>query len=113
MEYISSPSIASTMACMKSSKPSRYARPLKSVVGDDTVELTTRMKPPKIRKMYFAALSCLLLALSMGLATGYSAPATYDMQFRPDSSLKPTEDEVTWIGSILALGAMIGGLVAG
>ncbi|GIY43559.1 facilitated trehalose transporter Tret1-1 [Caerostris darwini] len=67
----------------------------------------------KIRKMYFAAFSALLMAVAMGIAVGYSAPATYDMTTRTESPIKPTKDEITWIGSTLAIGAMSGGLLAG
>ncbi|XP_055927010.1 solute carrier family 2, facilitated glucose transporter member 8-like [Argiope bruennichi] len=67
----------------------------------------------KFRKMYFASFSALLMAVAMGIAVGYSAPATYDMKNRKSSSIKPTNDDITWIGSALAIGAMTGGLIAG
>ncbi|KAG8181509.1 hypothetical protein JTE90_018746 [Oedothorax gibbosus] len=78
---------------------------------DDSMMLADN--PPKIRKMYLAAVSALLMAVVMGITTGYSAPATYDMTTRNSSSIKPSKNSVTWIGSVLALGAMCGGLFAG
>ncbi|GFR31422.1 facilitated trehalose transporter Tret1 [Trichonephila clavata] len=69
--------------------------------------------PQKIRKMYFAALSALLMGVAMGTTIGYTAPATYDMKNRPDSPFKPSTDDITWIGSALAIGSMPGSLVAG
>ncbi|KFM78755.1 Facilitated trehalose transporter Tret1, partial [Stegodyphus mimosarum] len=70
-------------------------------------------KLPFVRKMYLAAFTSLLMALAMGLATGYSSPATYDMTTRPGSPVQPSKDAVSWIGSTLALGAMLGGVCAG
>ncbi|GBN10395.1 Facilitated trehalose transporter Tret1 [Araneus ventricosus] len=89
---------------------------LRSPVEESTsVSLEDPILEPrgKIRKMYFAAFSALLMAVAMGIAVGYSAPATYDMTNRISSSIKPTIDDITWIGSALPIGAMTGGLIAG
>lgn len=89
---------------------------LKSPIEEDStinLEDGTYEPPRKVRKMYFAAFSALLMAVAMGIAVGYSAPATYDMTTRPQSPIKPTKDDITWIGSVLAIGAMTGGLLAG
>lgn len=80
---------------------------------DDDCASTTMKKRSKIRFMYIAAFASLILAIPMGLAVGYSAPATYDMEFRANSMVKPTKSEITWIGSMLAVGATIGGIFAG
>lgn len=104
MEYSTSSNIASS----KGFQPTE--QPLRTFVGG---EITMVRKGSIIRPMYFAAFSCLLMALAMGLCVGYSAPATYDMEFREDSTIKPTKSEITWIGSALALGAMAGGLFTG
>lgn len=66
-----------------------------------------------IRKMWFAAFASLFISLSLGLVSGYSAPATYDMQTRPNSVIKPTDKQVMWIGSMLAIGFTLGSLIAG
>lgn len=87
-------------------------KPLRNF-AEEEMTISTERKAAKIRPMYLSALSCLLMAVSMGLATGYSAPATYDMEFRNSSIVKPNKSQITWIGSMLALGAMIGGLLAG
>lgn len=66
-----------------------------------------------IRKMWLAAFTSLLLCFTKGLSKGYSAPATYDMRHRTGSVIKPTEKEVMWIGSIMALGIVLGSLISG
>ena len=66
-----------------------------------------------IRKMWFAAFASLLLCFTKGLAKGYSAPATYDMRHTTSCVIKPTEKDVMWIGSIMALGIVVGSLISG
>lgn len=77
----------------------------------DSNSLPTKSKNG-VRKMYFAAAAALSFAAAMGMACGYSASATADMK-RKSSPVHPNEDQETWIGSILALGALIGGIFAG
>lgn len=100
------------------SKHRRESIPLESPVEENLkVELIDADKdcdsPRKIRKMYFAAFSALLMGVAMGTTIGYTAPATYDMKNRPDSPVKPSIDDITWIGSTLAIGSMPGSLLAG
>lgn len=64
------------------------------------------------KKMYVAALVVLMFAICMGVTATYSATATMDMQ-KPHSSIHPSPDEVTWIGSLMAVGALVGGGAAG
>ncbi|GFS79916.1 facilitated trehalose transporter Tret1 [Nephila pilipes] len=90
--------------------------PLESPVEDSPTINLIDVEPDsrcKIRKMYFAALSALLMGLAMGTTIGYTAPATYDMRNNPDSPVKPSIDGITWIGSALAVGSMPGSLLAG
>ncbi|GIY14318.1 facilitated trehalose transporter Tret1 [Caerostris darwini] len=65
-----------------------------------------------IRKMYLAALIVLTFAINMGITATYSATATVDMQ-KNKASIDPTDDEVTWIGSLMAIGALVGGTAGG
>ncbi|XP_015912675.1 facilitated trehalose transporter Tret1 [Parasteatoda tepidariorum] len=62
-------------------------------------------------KMYLAAIAALSFAMATGMVCGYSASATADMQ-RSSSPLRPDNGQVAWIGSIIALGAVLGGIVA-
>ncbi|GBM51379.1 Facilitated trehalose transporter Tret1 [Araneus ventricosus] len=65
-----------------------------------------------IRKMFLAAFIVLLFAINMGITATYSATATIDME-KPTSSIHPNEDQETWIGSLMAIGALIGGTAGG
>lgn len=85
---------------------------LQSFDGETSKRAAPR-KQNRIRKMWLAAFASLLIAMSLGLVSGFSAPATYDMQNRPTSVINPTDKEVMWIGSILAVGLIIGSLIAG
>ncbi|GFU72043.1 facilitated trehalose transporter Tret1 [Trichonephila clavipes] len=64
------------------------------------------------RKMYLAAIAALSFAVATGMVCGYSASATADMK-RKTSPVKPDAGQIAWIGSIMALGAVFGGIVAG
>ncbi|KAG8198778.1 hypothetical protein JTE90_007088 [Oedothorax gibbosus] len=87
-------------------------------VADFTQEVSgsssTGQKHPLsgISRMYLAALVVLLFAVCMGITGTWSATATMDMQKR-HSSIHPSPDEVTWIGSLMTIGALIGGGAAG
>lgn len=61
-------------------------------------------------KFMIAASAALLNAVTVGICATYSSTATESMR---DSSLHPTDTEVSWIGSTLPLGAVFGGIVAG
>jgi len=66
--------------------------------------------------VYLASFGALLGALSMGLALGYTAPAFFDMdKNRANSPLDtdPTkrDSEKSLIGSMLAIGALVGGFL--
>lgn len=65
-----------------------------------------------MRRMYIAALAVLMFPICMGITATYSATATIDMK-KPHSSIHPNSDEVTWIGSLMAIGALIGGTAGG
>ncbi|KAG8186822.1 hypothetical protein JTE90_020500 [Oedothorax gibbosus] len=64
------------------------------------------------KKMYLAAIAALSYAMAAGMVCGYSASATANMK-RSSSPVRPDAGEIAWIGSIMALGAVLGGLLAG
>ncbi|GFU72032.1 facilitated trehalose transporter Tret1 [Trichonephila clavipes] len=74
------------------------------------VSILTHVK--NMRKMYVAALVVLMFPVCMGITATYSATATMDMK-KVHSSIHPTSDQVTWIGSLMAIGALIGGTAGG
>lgn len=66
--------------------------------------------------VYFASFGALLGALSMGLALGYTAPAFLDMEKNPnqsplDMNEAKREGQKSLIGSMLAVGALVGGFL--
>ena len=85
----------------------------KSLSREDRENLMKNTKCCGIRKMWLAAFIALVQCFAFGLGKGYSSPALYDMQHRDNSAIKPTENEVMWIGSMLALGGVFGSLIAG
>ncbi|XP_042896983.1 facilitated trehalose transporter Tret1 [Parasteatoda tepidariorum] len=81
----------------------------------DTTESEKCIEEPiallHIRKMYLAAFVVLLFAVCMGMTATYSATATVDMG-KPHSTIKPDDEEISWIGSLMAIGALFGGFAA-
>ncbi|CAG2166676.1 unnamed protein product [Oppiella nova] len=65
--------------------------------------------------VYLAAFSALMGAICKGCVFGWSAPALDDLS-RPDSVPQITDEDSNvkaWIGSIITLGALAGGLISG
>ncbi|GFT62634.1 facilitated trehalose transporter Tret1 [Nephila pilipes] len=62
------------------------------------------------RRLNCATTSVLVNAITVGLASTYSSTATESMK---SGKLNPDDNEVSWIGSFLPLGAIVGGLIAG
>lgn len=67
----------------------------------------TRMGRPKFA---IAASVALINAITVGICSTYSSTATESMK---SSFLKPTDAEISWIGSTVPLAAMFGGILAG
>lgn len=64
--------------------------------------------------VYWASFAALLGALSVGLTLGYTAPAFHDMQVRNSTEIfndTNKDERQSWIGSSLALGALVGGII--
>ncbi|KAF8785554.1 Facilitated trehalose transporter Tret1 like protein [Argiope bruennichi] len=79
-----------------------------------TMQVNSQSEPKGkngFRKMYLAALAALSFAVAVGMVCGYSASATADMK-RKSSPVRPSLEETAWIGSIMALGAVLGGIIA-
>ncbi|GIY37566.1 facilitated trehalose transporter Tret1 [Caerostris darwini] len=62
------------------------------------------------RKLNSATTAILINAVMVGFASTYSSTATESMK---SGKLNPNDVEVSWIGSFLPLGAIVGGLLAG
>ncbi|CAN7990247.1 unnamed protein product, partial [Ixodes hexagonus] len=62
---------------------------------------------------YVAAASAWLGSVAMGTNLGYSSPAIPSLKRNDSNSFTLSANEETWFGSVLTVGALIGGLVAG
>lgn len=62
------------------------------------------------RKMYLAALIVLSFAACMGATATYSATAGPKLE---KSSLNPTADQLSWVASLMPVGALMGGTAGG
>ncbi|KAF5906645.1 solute carrier family 2, facilitated glucose transporter member 8, partial [Clarias magur] len=64
-------------------------------------------------KLYMATFAAVLGPLSFGFVLGYSSPAIPDLRQIPDPRLRLTTEEASWFGSVVTIGAGIGGLLGG
>ncbi|XP_033110238.1 solute carrier family 2, facilitated glucose transporter member 8-like isoform X2 [Anneissia japonica] len=62
------------------------------------------------KNLYVAAFVALLGPAMMGYTMAYTSPAIPDMESR---ELFKTTDQISWFGSLLAVGAIVGGPIAG
>lgn len=63
-------------------------------------------------KYYLAAFSSWFGSIALGTVIGYTSPAIPNMQL-PNSHLQITDDEASWAGSLMAVGAAFGAGAAG
>ncbi|XP_013784835.1 facilitated trehalose transporter Tret1-like [Limulus polyphemus] len=81
------------------------------------MEANTSMKKQDVHyalhwKMFLASGVALIGAVGMGMVIGFTAPALPKMII-PSSPVILTEDQGTWFASLMAVGALVGGLTAG
>ncbi|KAL1432274.1 hypothetical protein MTO96_013594 [Rhipicephalus appendiculatus] len=70
--------------------------------------------PKGFELFYVAAASAWLGSVAMGTNLGYSSPAIPSLQSNfSEGGLEINENEESWFGSLMTLGALTGGLVAG
>lgn len=75
-----------------------------------------RIKQQPSMTLYLATVSALLGALGMGLVLGWTAPALITMvddDSEPKLDNEADKDAITWIGSSMTLGALVGALFSG
>lgn len=61
---------------------------------------------------YLASISASLMAVGVGTALAWTSPVLPQL-YKEDSWLYITQEEGSWVGSLLALGAMVGALASG
>ncbi|AWP07611.1 putative solute carrier family 2 facilitated glucose transporter member 8 [Scophthalmus maximus] len=65
------------------------------------------------RKLYLATLASVLGPMSFGFVLGYSSPALPELTHIADPRLRLDNVQASWFGSIVAMGAAVGGLLGG
>lgn len=65
------------------------------------------------RKLYLATFSAVLGPLSFGFVLGYSSPAIPDLCKVSNPRLQLDAEQASWFGSVVTLGAALGGVVGG
>uniref|UniRef100_A0A1A8IVK6 Solute carrier family 2, facilitated glucose transporter member 8 n=2 Tax=Nothobranchius kuhntae TaxID=321403 RepID=A0A1A8IVK6_NOTKU len=64
-------------------------------------------------KLYLATFAAVLGPLSFGFVLGYSSPAIPELMNDANARLRLNEDQASWFGSIVTVGAAVGGLLGG
>ncbi|XP_013870096.1 solute carrier family 2, facilitated glucose transporter member 8 [Austrofundulus limnaeus] len=67
----------------------------------------------KNRKLYLATLASVLGPMSFGFVLGYSSPAIPELMKISNPRLRLDDEEASWFGSIVTVGAAVGGLLGG
>lgn len=67
----------------------------------------------KNKKLYLATFASVLGPMSFGFVLGYSSPAIPDLTSIDDPRLQLDDDQASWFGSIVTVGAAAGGLLGG
>jgi hypothetical protein len=78
----------------------------------DTSLLITDANRYRIPKYVFAAMSSWLGSISMGTVIGYTAPAIPSIG-QKSSHVQLSSSAISWLGSLMALGAVFGSICAG
>ncbi|XP_038143051.1 solute carrier family 2, facilitated glucose transporter member 8 [Cyprinodon tularosa] len=64
-------------------------------------------------KLYLASFAAVLGPMSFGFVLGYSSPAIPELSSISDPRLRLSDEQASWFGSIVTLGAAAGGLLGG
>ncbi|XP_076127106.1 solute carrier family 2, facilitated glucose transporter member 8 [Alosa pseudoharengus] len=88
------------------------SRPL---LGSENGELEHSSYLDKVKngKLYLATFAAILGPLSFGFVLGYSSPAIPDLIRITDPHMRLNPEEASWFGSVVTIGAALGGLLGG
>lgn len=67
----------------------------------------------KNKKLYLATFASVLGPMSFGFVLGYSSPAIPELTRIADPRLRLDDNQASWFGSIVTIGAAVGGLLGG
>ncbi|KAL7836645.1 hypothetical protein AOLI_G00279290 [Acnodon oligacanthus] len=79
----------------------------------DRSEQDAYLDKVKNGKLYLATFAAVLGPLSFGFVLGYSSPALPELQRSTDQRLRLSAEEASWFGSVVTIGAGVGGLLGG
>ncbi|KAM7087578.1 solute carrier family 2, facilitated glucose transporter member 8 isoform 1-T1 [Ciconia maguari] len=65
------------------------------------------------KKLYLAAFAAVLGPLSFGFVLGYSSPVIPELRKINDPKLRLDSNQASWFGSVVTLGAAVGGILGG
>ncbi|KAI4876571.1 hypothetical protein NFI96_016601 [Prochilodus magdalenae] len=80
---------------------------------EDRSEQDAYLDKVKNGKLYLATFAAVLGPLSFGFVLGFSSPAIPDLQRTTDQRLRLSTEEGSWFGSVVTIGAGLGGLLGG
>ncbi|ROL42529.1 Solute carrier family 2, facilitated glucose transporter member 8 [Anabarilius grahami] len=80
---------------------------------EDRSEQDSYLDKVKNGKLYMATFAAVLGPLSFGFVLGYSSPAIPELCRIQDPRLQLSTDEASWFGSVVTIGAALGGLLGG
>ncbi|KAM5145476.1 solute carrier family 2, facilitated glucose transporter member 8 [Mantella aurantiaca] len=88
-------------------------QPLLDPIPDQQTQHSSYLRKVQNRNLYLATLAAVLGPLSFGFVLGFSSPAISDLKNTDDPRLILDKDAASWFGSIVTIGAAIGGLFGG
>lgn len=80
---------------------------------EDRSEQDSYLDTVKNGKLYVATFAAVLGPLSFGFVLGYSSPAIPELSRTQDLRLQLNTEEASWFGSVVTIGAALGGLLGG
>ncbi|KTG02280.1 hypothetical protein cypCar_00016317 [Cyprinus carpio] len=80
---------------------------------EDRSEQDSYLDKVKNGKLYIATFAAVLGPLSFGFVLGYSSPAIPELSKIQDPRLQLSTEEASWFGSVVTIGAALGGLLGG
>ncbi|XP_016428870.1 solute carrier family 2, facilitated glucose transporter member 8-like isoform X2 [Sinocyclocheilus rhinocerous] len=83
------------------------------LTDEDRSEQDSYLDKVKNGKLYMATFAAVLGPLSFGFVLGYSSPAIPQLRKIQDPRLQLSTEEASWFGSVVTIGAALGGLLGG
>ncbi|XP_016321315.1 solute carrier family 2, facilitated glucose transporter member 8-like isoform X2 [Sinocyclocheilus anshuiensis] len=83
------------------------------LTDEDISEQDSYLDKVKNGKLYMATFAAVLGPLSFGFVLGYSSPAIPELRKIQDPRLQLSTEEASWFGSVVTIGAALGGLLGG